>query len=220
MDKKNTEEQSQIEQDAASEPHTNRNMVLVVGGMFLIGLAVALLLFGEPLLSNLDRDQEAIDLPRIPSLSDSDDLRNAYGSPLVVGDDAYDFALPDLDGKVVSLSDFSGRPAIVNYWATWCAPCRIEMPELQQAYETYQDQGLVVLAVNQGEQEQQVRAFFEELDLTITPLLDSDTEVGEAYGAIGLPATYFIDETGKVTAVHRGILTGGQIEAYLAQTLP
>ena len=198
--------------------HSMRTIILFLGGLFLLGIALALLLFGQPLLDGF-MGEPSVELPQIPSASGESNLISPVGPPLTVGDTAYDFTLSDLDGNTIALSDFSGQPLIVNFWATWCAPCRLEMPHLQNAYETYQDQGLAILAVNQQEQEGQVRSFFDELGFTFTPLLDSEGSVGAAYGAFGLPSTYFIDETRKVTAVHRGILSEGQIDDYLAQTL-
>jgi peroxiredoxin len=220
MDEKEKEELSDPQADAESQPTSNRNIILAVGGFFLLGLALALLLFGGPLLGNL-ADVNPVALPQIPTAAlGEEDLRNTYVNPLIVGDKAYDFTLRDLDGNDVALNDFAGQPLIINFWATWCAPCRIEMPELQNAYEAYQDQDLMILAVNAQEEEQHVRDFFAELGLTFKPLLDNDGQVGRAYGALGLPSTYFIDGSGEVTAVHRGILTGSQIEEYVAQILP
>lgn len=220
MDERETEEVPEPQPGVEPQAASNRNIMLAAGGFFLLGLALALLLFGEPLMRNL-ADEQPVTLPQIPTAAlDDADLRNTYVTPLVVGDKAYDFTLRDLDGNDVALSDFAGQPVAVNFWATWCAPCRLEMPELQNAYEVYQDQDLVILAVNAQEQEQHVRDFFDELGFTFTPLLDSDGQVGKAYGALGLPSTYFIDGSGEVTAVHRGILSGGQIEAYVAQILP
>ena len=201
----------------ASPSASNRSLVLAVGGFFLLGLALALLLFGGSLF-NKSNDENQVDLPQIPTSAAGTSLSNT--TPLTVGDRAHDFLLPDLDGNSVALSDFEGRPVIVNFWATWCAPCRLEMPELQNAYEAHQEAGLALLAVNAQEQEQQVREFFDELGFSFTPLLDEDGQVGRAYGALGLPSTYFINAAGEVTAVHRGILTEGQIDDYLAITLP
>lgn len=220
MDEKEKGELSDPQADAASQPASDRKIILAVGGFFLLGLALALLLFGGPLLGNLT-GVKPVTLPQIPTTAlGEEDLRNTYVNPLVVGEKAYDFSLRDLDGNDVALSDFAGQPVIINFWATWCAPCRLEMPELQKAYEAYQEQDLVILAVNAQEEEQHVGDFFAELGLTFRPLLDSDGQVGRAYGALGLPSTYFIDGSGEVTAVHRGILTEEQIEAYVVQILP
>ena len=117
---------------------------------------------------------------------------------LKVGDVAHDFTLNDLDGNLVSLSDYGGRPVIVNFWATWCAPCRIEMPELQAAFEQHQDDGLAILALDQDEPAEVAGAYFyDEMGLTFTPLLDENSAVSTHYGSYGvLPSTYFIDASG------------------------
>jgi thiol-disulfide isomerase/thioredoxin len=126
-----------------------------------------------------------------------------------------------VDGEQVALSDHMGQPIILNFWATWCGPCRIEMPELQAAYEANQDQGLVILALDRDESAQTVSRFFDELNLTFTPLLDDGGEVARRYGVGGnLPASIFINPEGQITAIHRGLMDQNLIEAYLAETIP
>lgn len=139
---------------------------------------------------------------------------------LAVGDPAWELEAVDVNGNSVTLNDFAGQPIIINYWASWCGPCRIEFPHLQEAYEQYQDEGVVLLAINQQEDAETAVDFFRELGLSFTPLLDEDGEIGRQY-QIGrtLPTTFFINPAGKVTAVHRGPMTFGQIEGYLADTL-
>ncbi|MFL7837666.1 MAG: TlpA family protein disulfide reductase [Candidatus Promineifilaceae bacterium] len=218
MDEKESGGTPVLVPDVEPQITSSRNILLVMGGFSLLGIALALLLFGGPLL-DLFKDETPAELPQIPA-ANSDLESNPAGNVLAAGDPATEFVLPDLEGNDVSLSEFAGRPLLINFWATWCAPCRIEMPELQNAHDTYQDQGLVVLAVNSQEDEQQVREFIDELGLTFIPLLDSQDMVGRAYGVNGLPSTYFIDKSGVVTAVHKGILSEDQIEAYLKQILP
>ena len=119
------------------------------------------------------------------------------------------------------MSDFAGRPVIVNFWATWCPPCRLEMPDFQRIYEAHEDDGLVILAVNEAERPEKVSDFFyDEMGFSYTPLLDEDAAVGAAYGAVGLPSTFFVNGSGEVTAVHRGGLTTSQLEHYLTEIIP
>lgn len=215
------------ESNATPQPESGRpagrNPLLFVGGLFLLGIALAFLLFGGSLFQNRTRSATA-DLPQVPAFEDSATSAAAVaqgGAPLNVGDSAHDFTLLDLDGNTVQLSALRGQPVIVNFWATWCAPCRIEMPELQEAYTEHAGDGLVILAVNQMEEPPAVRTFFrDEMGLTFTPVMDVDGTVADQYGAIGLPSTFFIDADGVVTAVHRGVLTRIQIDAYLADILP
>jgi peroxiredoxin len=206
----------------------NTRALLFVAGFALLGLALMLLVFGGVLLGMSSGAAEgaggAPDMPQVPAFTEPEHgiatLAPGSGDWLEAGDAAYEFSLNDLDGNPVSLSDFRGRPVMLNFWATWCVPCRVEMPELQQALSDYQDQNLIILAINQQESPDEVQTFFEEYDLSLTPLLDSDGEVGRLYSMINLPGTVFIDPDGQVTAIHRGILAREQIDEYLAETIP
>jgi peroxiredoxin len=199
-----------------------RNPIWLIAGLFVLGLALALLLFGNQLLPS--QQQDSADLQQVPAyrgVNREDVPLPEGGAPLNVGDTAYNFDLPDLDGQQVTLSEFAGKPVVINFWATWCPPCRLEMPEFQRAYEEYEEENLVILAINEAEQPEVVRSFFyDEMGYTYTPLLDQEGEVAEAYGAVGLPSTFFIDGSGAVTAVHRGALTQDQLQNYLGDIIP
>jgi len=205
-----------------------RNPLLLLAGFVLIGLALALVLFGGSLLGgerqSLGESAEPSILEQVPQFSQSQprtsELPQGSG-PLAIGDRAYDFTLNDLDGNSYSLSDQRGQPVIINFWATWCAPCRVEMPELQAAFEKYQEEGLVILAVDNAEPADAVRQFFyEEMDLTFTPLLDQEGTITQLYGVQVFPSTFFVNPDGIVTAIHRGPMAQSQIEGYLVDTIP
>ena len=199
-----------------------RNPLLLIAGLFVLGLAFALLLFGNQIYAGRQQEQESI-LEQVPSskgVNREDVPLPERGAPLNVGDTAHNFSLPDLDGQQVTIAEFQGKPVVINFWATWCPPCRLEMPEFQRAYEAYQEDDLVILAVNAAEQSEVVRSFFyDQMGYTFTPLLDEEGQVGEAYGAIGLPSTFFVNAAGEVTAVHRGALTQTQLQNYLEETI-
>lgn len=213
-----------VDNKERSQTQKKPNPLLLIAGLFFLGIALALLFFGGRLFGENSSAGETADFEQIPPLSgvnrEGVPLPNS-GAPLNVGDMAYDFNLPDAEGNQVALSDFAGKPVIVNFWATWCPPCRHEMPEFQRVYEAHAADDLVILAVNEAEQPETVTAFFyDEMDFSYTPLMDEEAEVGAAYGAVGLPATFFIDSNGEVTAVHRGGLTNAQIEGYLQEIIP
>ena len=114
-----------------------------------------------------------------------------------VGEPAPDFRLETPGGELVSLSDFRGQVVVLNFWATWCTPCRAEMPEFQALWEEHQVQGdVVVLAVNLQEGREQVNGFIEDFGLTFPVVLDASGEVLDQYGLPGLPGTFFIDASG------------------------
>jgi peroxiredoxin len=111
--------------------------------------------------------------------------------------EAPDFTLPDLEGRPVRLREFRGKLVFVNFWATWCPPCRLEMPSMERLYQTFKPTAFAMLAVSIDRQGvQAVKPFMEELQLTFPALLDSKTEIARQYGLRGLPTTYLIDRNG------------------------
>ena len=202
---------------------TGRNPVFILIGFALLGAAAVLLIFGRDLFTR--QNDQAVSLDEI----------QAFGTPvtpaaapilsgtegLEIGAAAPNFISTDLDGNVIELSELQGQPVILNFWATWCAPCKLEMPELDAAYATYQEQNLAILAVNREESPDTIRPYFyDEMGLAFTPVLDEDGLVANLYGILVMPTTFFINPDGLITAIHRGPLTQNQIQEYLALTLP
>jgi len=112
---------------------------------------------------------------------------------------AADFAVPDLAGQAVRLSAYRGQVVLVNLWATWCPPCREEMPSMEKLYARLKDRGFVILAVSQDEGGiDEVKRFVEENKLTFRVLVDPQGEVGQKYGVWGYPESFLIDREGRV----------------------
>jgi peroxiredoxin len=130
---------------------------------------------------------------------------------------APDFTLFNTLGEEVQLSRFKGQAILINFWATWCGPCRIEMPALQDRFERYQDDGLVVLAVDFDESQEDVAFFGEELGLTFELLLDPGGDIQSLYRIMGYPTSYFVDSQGIVKVKHIGIMTEDQLDDNLAR---
>ena len=128
-----------------------------------------------------------------------------------------EFSLFNLNGEEVSLSNFSGQPVVINFWATWCAPCRVEMPAIQSRFEKFKDQGLVVLAVDFDEPSDIVSDFRDEFGLTFEILLDPGAEVQQLYRNRAYPTTFFIDPNGVIQVQHFGPMTEGQMDDNLAK---
>jgi peroxiredoxin len=135
----------------------------------------------------------------------------------IAGALAPDFRLQNLEGEEVQLSDFRGRAVLINLWATWCGPCRLEMPAIQDRYESYEQDGLIVLAVNFDESEGAVRDFRDELGLTFQILLDPGAIVQKLYRNRNYPSSFFIDEAGVIQVHHIGVMTEGQLDENLAE---
>ena len=133
--------------------------------------------------------------------------------PPATGMPASDFTLSDLNGTVQSLSQYRGRIVLLNFWATWCKPCTTEMPAMQESYDKLHDQGFVVLAINELEDEAKVREHITAYGHTFPVLMDRDNRVANLYGVYGLPVSVFIDEQGIVQEyVKGGLLTEQAIQ--------
>jgi peroxiredoxin len=165
-----------------------------------------LLLFGAS-VSGLDADTGAAGHPR---------------SPLAVGQQAPDFITYDTHGNMVALKEYHGRPVVLNFWATWCAPCRQEMSTLQAVYTAHQDKGLVILAISldAAESRDDVRTHITSLGVTFPPLLDPQGSVAAHYNIFLLPSTIFIHPAGTVAAMHIGPMNRAQVEKHLAAIMP
>lgn len=117
---------------------------------------------------------------------------------LTVGAPAPEFSLPRLDGGQIRLSDLRGRPVLVNFWASWCAPCRSEMPALDRIAREYQPSGLVVVGVNQLEDPATVEQFVQEFGLSFPIALDRDGTVSRDWRVYGIPQTYLVGPDGVI----------------------
>jgi cytochrome c biogenesis protein CcmG, thiol:disulfide interchange protein DsbE len=123
-----------------------------------------------------------------------------------VGDLAPDFTLEGMDGNMVSLTDYRGEFVILNFFASWCPPCREEAPELQAFEEEYGDQAKLLI-LSRAEPKVQVQEFIEEFKSTSTYLLDYNDSMAKPYGVVGQPETFFIDESGVIRYHHVGPMT-------------
>jgi peroxiredoxin len=120
------------------------------------------------------------------------------GRPPLVGSPAPEIGLKDLQGQEVRLSGLRGKIVLLNFWATWCKPCKEEMPAMQASYDKLRDQGFVVLAVNELEDAQKVAEHIRSHGHTFLVVMDHDNRVANRYGVVGLPASFLIDRQGIV----------------------
>jgi thiol-disulfide isomerase/thioredoxin len=137
------------------------------------------------------------------------------------GNPAPDFQLQSLDGQTVSLGNLQGKPVLINFWATWCGPCRSEMPYIQEIYEEWSVKGLVVLAINMGESSSKVEEFMQSNSLSFAVLLDTKQDVAQRYNITGIPTTFFIDKDGIIQDKVIGAFQNKtQIENRLSKIMP
>lgn len=123
-----------------------------------------------------------------------------YSSP----QEAKEFSLKDLKNKKINIKDFRGKVVMLNFWATWCAPCRDEMPSMEKLYRQFKEKGFVIIAVASGEDIQSVNKFIKQYNLTFPALLDSDYKVTDNYKVWALPTTYFINSKGQIIGKAQG----------------
>jgi len=133
-----------------------------------------------------------------------------------VGVHAAEISLKSLDGASIRLSQFRSKPVVINFWATWCPPCRDEMPLLQETAERYSND-LVVLGINFDEPDALVRSFVDEFGITFPILLDPGGQIGDLYRVSAFPTTIIVDEAGVIQVVHIGQLFAGDLDRYMTQ---
>jgi peroxiredoxin len=132
----------------------------------------------------------------------------AQAAPPAAGSPAPDFTLKALDGPNLRLREQRGKVVMINFWATWCGPCREEMPQLKRLHDKYQAAGFTLLGVNVDEDPRQASALAQKLALGFPVLFDADKQVSKTYDLSAMPSTVLIDRDGKVRFVHRGYRDG------------
>jgi peroxiredoxin len=146
-----------------------------------------------------------------PPAEETEEVMESDEVGLEQGMIAPDFELTTLDGEVMKLSDYRGEPVMINFWATWCPPCRAEMPDMQRLYE---NEGYSILALNMTETEnniERVGEFVDELELTFPILMDEASDVMNAYKIQVYPTSYMIDSNGRVQSIILGAMNHDQM---------
>jgi thiol-disulfide isomerase/thioredoxin len=177
-----------------------------LAAILAIVLALGLVVSGCP----GDSGQSSLALGRVTGID------TAATQPPKVGELASDFYFETPEGEASSISQLSGTPVMLNFWATWCTPCRHEMPFLQQLHEEGDE--LVMLTVNVGESSSDVSQFMQDQGFSFPVLLDSNGKVARRYNVTGIPTTFFIDSYGVIQAIKIGAFQSQtEIENILSQ---
>ena len=135
--------------------------------------------------------------------------------PLEIGEPAPGFALEGLDSGEVSLSALDGKVVVLNFWASWCGPCRLEMPDFQKAWEEHQEQGVVFVGIAVDDTASEASKFAEQVGVTYPLALDTTGDVARAYRIRAVPSTYFIDRDGRLATTLHGLANQGALRIFL-----
>jgi thiol-disulfide isomerase/thioredoxin len=189
-------------------PSSSRTPLLIVGGGLLIGLAMgAIVFFGLPPSGGPGGSAPGAGTPEV------------LGAAPVVGATAPEFTLTDIRGEPVSLSSTLRQPVLINFWATWCGPCRVEMPLIEAQYQANKDKGFRVYAVDFDEPQEVVADFVSAFGLTFDVLLDPGGLVNDLYKVQAYPTSYFVGADGVIKVVHIGQMTETQLDDYMTRLL-
>lgn len=184
---------------------------MILGGGLLIGLTIGAVVFmGLPTLNGAN----IVGIASAPA--------TAEGTPApapIVGSPAPDFTLNNTNGKLITLADLKGKPVLINFWATWCAPCRTEMPAIEVAYQKYRADGFTVLAVDADEALADVTAFKKDLNLSFEFLMDPGLQVTNLYRVRAFPSSFFVDRGGNIAAFQIGAMSDSVLADSVAKIL-
>jgi thiol-disulfide isomerase/thioredoxin len=192
----------------------------------LFGIVILVLL--SALVSACASQEEAIERPTFLTVTpipesevdlvlDGKMLDQAPATPPGIGQVAPDFQFTLADGTTQKLSDLRGKKVLINFWATWCGPCQVEMPEMEYASHAYEKDDLVILAINRSETPETIRPFAASFGITFPIVVNTSNDIGEAYGIRGLPTSYFINGDGTVNYIQIGVVSIDLIETRLEE---
>lgn len=145
----------------------------------------------------------------------NDNFKNDSAALKITKTKSMNFKLKDLNGKEVSLSDYKGKKVFLNFWATWCHPCKAEMPEMEKLYQETKDSDLVILAVNLDEEKNTVQKFINSNKYNFPVLLDTGNIVADKYEIISIPTSFFIDKEGNIDYKHIGTMSIKDMKNYI-----
>ena len=212
--------QSDTSDQEVTQPPRKSPMVvlgLVLALMFLV--ALSFVLSGHDTLTAAGDTPQVGAIPVVKSTTVPAGSDPTYlpASPSV-GKLAPDFTWTGTDGRPVRLSGYRGQVVLINFWATWCPPCKAEMPEIEAYWKENRDKGVMILAVNVGdEDETTIRSFMQKNKLTFQALNDTSGQVASAYRIGGIPASYFVDPQGVIRDTVVGGMTKGIVAAKMAR---
>jgi len=158
-------------------------------------------------------------LPVVSGCSTESAPNDTLAPAPIIGREAPDFTLEDLDGNSVRLNDLRGKVVFLNFWATWCPPCRAEMPDIETVYQEYKDQDIVFLGIDIQQEPGIVRDFIELGGYNWQMLLDKTGKVATSYNVRAIPTSYFVDKEGIISGVAVGGMTRSAIETKLTEAL-
>ncbi|QEN04995.1 TlpA family protein disulfide reductase [Thiospirochaeta perfilievii] len=178
----------------------NNTVILLLTMLACTGTIIAKPANEEPVVeeSSVEKTKEVVTqtLKEEPSLIDK--LIDAKISAMDKPVPSPDFTIKNLNGEDVTLSDYKGQALLLNFWASWCGPCKMEMPSMERLEQIGKDKNFRVLAVNLAEPKETVEAFIDNNNYTFDVLLDSDNQIGLMYGARSIPTTYLVDKDGNI----------------------
>lgn len=196
----------------------------LVAGTLVVGLGLLILwqtgvIFTSQTTSVTDEAGGTVEvLPASVSVATS--TPDGFSVGLRAGDVAPDFEFSAFDGQRMRLSDFRGRPVFLNFWASWCAPCRAEMPAMEVVLHEHEADGLVVLGVNNGERLASAERFLERLDVELTAYAyDPAADIARRYSILGMPTSFFIDADGVITDVYATALSEDLMREAVAKAI-